>query len=97
MQAILGLGDIYWKKGQNEKAIEHIREALTIAHKLGNQTKEGECLNKLGDIHVEMEQYNQAIDYYQQSRTIFEGISEKKHLVEQLDREIAKAQTRQSI
>lgn len=43
-----------------------------------------------------MEQYNQAIDCYQQSRTIFESINKKKHLVEQVDRKIAKVHARQS-
>lgn len=63
----MNIGAIYTKRGEFDKALEHLEKGLTLAVKVGDKRASGELYNKMGLLSFARKQYNQAIGYTQKA------------------------------
>ncbi len=64
---LLTMGVLNWRKGDFEKADEQLREALSIATKVGDNLFEAECFNAMALIKSSTGAIDEAIDAYKQA------------------------------
>jgi tetratricopeptide (TPR) repeat protein len=60
--------------GDYQQAIKYHEQALVIRREIGDRRGEGNDLNNLGAIYEFQEHYEQALDYYQQAKTVFASL-----------------------
>jgi len=71
LAAVLMKGQLYYRLGENEKALNLGKEALSLSEKLDDQLTKGRCLNLIGLIHDVLGDYDQAKTYKEQALSIF--------------------------
>ncbi|MFX1277967.1 MAG: tetratricopeptide repeat protein [Promethearchaeota archaeon] len=67
------IGWIYYKMGNLSEAIEHFKEAATIAQELGKKDQELVYLSNLGDINERIQNFPQALEYYKKAMALAEN------------------------
>jgi len=74
------LAGTYLRLNRSEKAIEYLEEAIAMGRKIKNSFFEAGTLSEagalvnLGDVNINLGLYGKAIDYYEQSLTLYRGI-----------------------
>lgn len=58
------IGEIYEKKGEHNRAIEHYLGMMALIKELQNEAEEGETLNDIGYNYSQLGEYQKAIEYY---------------------------------
>lgn len=58
------IGEIYEKKGEHNRAIEHYLGMMSLIKELNNEQEEGEALNDIGYNYSQLGEYQKAIEYY---------------------------------
>jgi two-component system, NtrC family, sensor kinase len=79
-----GLGSIYDRKGQNEKALEYYNEALELYHKSGEQENYLYQLINLGLVHRVMGNYGVSLEYLMEALKTGRQVSDTAAIVESL-------------
>lgn len=77
IEAELGLGLVYYKDLDYQKAIQHYQLAYNAAKTLGQHKYLGECLFNFGEVYLEQSQYPQAMDRYSEAIVEFEKENDK--------------------
>ncbi len=75
---LVNLGRAYRILGEVERAIRLYEEALAIARKMGDRTREGRFLGNLGTAYLDLGRVEQAITFYEQSLEIFRQIGDRR-------------------
>lgn len=83
-QALLDLGKV-WAAQDYSEAGEHFRAALNVARKLGEKEAVARSLNRLGNWHINLGEYEQSISYHEEALEIFEQLDHKRGIAETLD------------
>lgn len=65
--ALLNLGDTYYRKGDRQATIDSYQQALAIARETGDLRQEVKALNNLGQIYQTVQQFDNAIQVFQES------------------------------
>ncbi|MGX9727882.1 MAG: tetratricopeptide repeat protein [Candidatus Electronema sp. VV] len=71
------LGDIYYKHGEQSKALACYEQSLAIRRELCDREGEGATLNNIGSIYWTQGKLDQALRYYQQSLAIQREIGDR--------------------
>ena len=69
---LLGIGVIYWNRGELHLALEYTKKKVSLARKLNNPTFILMGLNNLGLIYQEMGEWDKAIEVFEDSLTLTE-------------------------
>jgi CheY-like chemotaxis protein/serine phosphatase RsbU (regulator of sigma subunit) len=75
------LGNLYWQKSQLEEASETFQRALNINQELGNNNAVRIINGYLGLIHLEAENYREAIKYFNVSLSLNKAKNKKQELI----------------
>jgi adenylate cyclase len=89
--SVNGLGKLYMKEGQFEKALEYHDRALGISKKFDDKLQIVRSLRGIGDVYVRLNNNSLAIDYYRQAITIAEKIDDLKIQLYEMYGELARA------
>jgi serine phosphatase RsbU (regulator of sigma subunit) len=76
-QALLTLGQAYYGKGENLKALEFENRSYKVSEKLKDKRAMGNVLCNIGNIFMEMGNYADAVDYYTRSMKLAEETGNK--------------------
>lgn len=63
-----GLGDALFPLGQTTESLRHFGEALRLARRAGNRGQIEGILNSIGTVYLEMADYGQALQYFEEAR-----------------------------
>ncbi|ODS40402.1 hypothetical protein BEH94_01655 [Candidatus Altiarchaeales archaeon WOR_SM1_SCG] len=74
---LIGLGNMYFYRGDYNKAIELYNQSLKIAEKLKDKRVIAKILHQLGYIHYQQGDYTEALKKYNQSLKINEELKDK--------------------
>ncbi len=69
------VGNIYWKAGKYEPAIQYLKKALN--HAPEESTLQSELLSALGDIHRDIGKYVEALQYYELGLSLSQKLTKK--------------------
>ena len=75
------LGNFYRLKGDLPKALALLFKALQIAEKEQYLHELGRCLNRIGNVYIELYDYTNAIFYQKRALKIFESIQNKDGVI----------------
>ncbi|MFX1255358.1 MAG: tetratricopeptide repeat protein [Promethearchaeota archaeon] len=78
-------GNIYWAKGELNKALDFYHQSLTLYEKVGEQYYIATSLNNIGAIYHSKGELDTALDYYHRSLTIREEIGNPQHIASSLN------------
>jgi tetratricopeptide (TPR) repeat protein len=67
------LGDVCWRFGKHQEALQHYERGAAIAHLIGDAWVEGFSTRGSGLIYQEMGEFNQAIHYFNRAYEIFQS------------------------
>jgi CHAT domain-containing protein/tetratricopeptide (TPR) repeat protein len=70
IQALLNLGEMYYRLGDYSKAIDYENQSLAVAKALKDRDGERATLSILGSIYLTLGDFSKAIDYHQKSLVI---------------------------
>jgi tetratricopeptide (TPR) repeat protein/tRNA A-37 threonylcarbamoyl transferase component Bud32 len=79
--AMWGFGWCYQLLGEWDKSLQYLTEAYDIAKKIGEYSMSGFATAILGELFMEMEDYEESEKYFNESNTIFEKAEEPTTLV----------------
>ncbi|MCI5136649.1 MAG: tetratricopeptide repeat protein, partial [Candidatus Electrothrix sp. AW2] len=71
------LGYIYWRRGNNLKALSCYERSLPIWIELGNKKEEGQTINNISQVYHSQGDYDTALQYLEQSLSIRQEIGDK--------------------
>ncbi|MDX1472101.1 MAG: tetratricopeptide repeat protein, partial [Flavobacteriaceae bacterium] len=69
-------GVILLEIGQIPESLEFQFKALDVSESLGDSTRVGYILNRIGNVYMELEDYDKAMTYYRRSRRLFERLQD---------------------
>lgn len=72
------LGNVYRMQGDTQRAIDHHKNALTIAGETGDRTLEGSALNGMGMANLQLGNPRQAIQYLEKSLALAREIHDRQ-------------------
>lgn len=72
---LYSLGDLRILQGKYGTAIENLGEGLAIYQKLNDVVGIADCLNCIGIIHLQQENYEKALDYFNRALEFGDGIT----------------------
>jgi tetratricopeptide (TPR) repeat protein len=64
-KALLGLGMIFWRKGNSQRALKYLQTSVEISNLLADQSLQAQCQNALALVHTELGNVDEAISAYQ--------------------------------
>jgi len=76
-EALRGKGRTLWKRGEYEESLKIFNECLDIADKNGLSRVKAMTYKNVGDVHLNQNQYELAIDCYERGLEILENISDR--------------------
>jgi two-component system, NtrC family, sensor kinase len=79
-----GLGGIYDRKGQNEKALDYYKDALELYQKSGDQENYLAQMINLGLVHRVMGNYGESLEYLMEALKTGRQVSDTAAIVESL-------------
>jgi len=74
-----------------ERALEHLRQSLNLAHEIGDVLMQADILRIMGDIFYQLGDYDQAINHLDTAYQMFSGLGYESPLID-LERAVAQAQ-----
>lgn len=80
IDAELGLGLVYYRNLDYQKAMMHYQLAYNAAKSLGQHYYLGECLFNFGEVYLEQSQYPQAMKQYSEAILEFEKANNKSEI-----------------
>jgi DNA-binding NtrC family response regulator/tetratricopeptide (TPR) repeat protein len=80
--ALINLGHIGWTTDRLPEAVDYLQAALVHVQKTQNQRQELEVHISLGDIYLQMQDYQKAIGHFEQAGGIAETISDPSKRLE---------------
>lgn len=86
-----GIGKIYLKEGKYGEALQSHNKALSIAGKFDDNLQVIRGLRGIADVHVKLNNTALAIEYYNRSRVLAEGMDDVKIELKDLYKEMAAA------
>ena len=69
---LLSLGNLAYKKGKVDTAIQIYNNAITISEEVGNLNNKANCDQKLAEIYNERKDHKRAMEYIQQAMSLFQ-------------------------
>jgi len=79
-----GLGDVYHRKGQNDKALQYFKKALELYQKSGDQEQYLSQLINLGIVHRVMGNYGESLEYLMEALKTGRQVNDSTAIVESL-------------
>ena len=76
--SLIGLGNVYLKKGEYKNAIDYANQSLKLTQKIGDRHGEASSLLVIGNAHLKQKEYSNAIDSLQKSLDIYQNIGNPK-------------------
>jgi tetratricopeptide (TPR) repeat protein len=76
-QSLLTLGQAYYSKGENLRALELEMESYKISESINDKKHSGNVLCNIGNVFLEMGNYADAVEYYTKSMKVAEEIGNK--------------------
>jgi DNA-binding CsgD family transcriptional regulator len=83
-QALLDLA-LLWASRDYERTGDYCRQALTLAHFIGDQAILGHSLNRLGNWYMNSGQPFEALGYHQNALNLFEALADRPGIAATLD------------
>ncbi len=83
-EILYDLGECHLAMAKFQEASKAFNDALTLERKRNNQQKIADILNALGYISRRQGQFDQAVDYYQESLRIYKGLGEQPEYLREL-------------
>lgn len=80
IECYLEMGDFYYRKGIQQKAIDHYQKALIIGKKLDDKEAIFKLLNDLGWSHILLGNYDEAEAYYKNA-LVFSEVTKNRRLL----------------
>ncbi|MCB0839953.1 MAG: tetratricopeptide repeat protein, partial [Bacteroidetes bacterium] len=77
---LINNGLMYWELGDYDQATDYYKQALELAIKLKDKTKQGSLLNNLGLVYEDQGDFKNALDYYFKAIKIFEELAAHRFL-----------------
>ncbi|MFC1852032.1 tetratricopeptide repeat protein [candidate division CSSED10-310 bacterium] len=68
--SLFGQGEIFWKTGRIEKALQSFHDSLTIFHQIGMKNEECKVFNSLASLHRELGNLQESWDFYKKALTL---------------------------
>jgi tetratricopeptide (TPR) repeat protein len=68
--ALLQMGNVYRKQGENDKALEKYNESLRIQNQIGNQIGIARTEHEIGNIYQNLRKDSEAFEHYNRSLSI---------------------------
>ena len=81
VQALLNQADLASRQGQNEKALDYLQQALSLAQAAGDKAEEVAILSQIGGAYSLTGQPQKALDYLQQALPLVQGAGEATILI----------------
>jgi len=75
--ALIGLGDVYFARGDYVRAADNYQQILTLAEKVHHQVAIAAVSAKMGNLHYAQGNLAQAMDYYAKSVRLYEETGSK--------------------
>jgi len=75
--ALRNLGFCEYATGNYEEALTTLSESLTLAHRLGDQLLERDCLNYIGAVYAGMGELETALEYVEKTYRLNLGLSDE--------------------
>ena len=69
---LLSLGNLAYKRGKVDTAIQIYNNAITISDEVGNLNNKANCDQKLAEIYFEKKEHKKAMEYIQQAMSLFQ-------------------------
>ncbi len=79
------IGNLYYRLGQPQKALDYYTQALPIHQEMGNRPGLAATLNNMGTVYNNWGQRQKALDYYTQAFTIKEQLGDRAGLATALN------------
>jgi tetratricopeptide (TPR) repeat protein/serine phosphatase RsbU (regulator of sigma subunit) len=76
-QSLLTLGQAYYSKGENLKALDLEMQSFKISESINDKKHSGNVLCNIGNVFLEMGNYADAVEYYTKSMKVAEEIGNK--------------------
>jgi len=81
VSALIAKGNIFWQKGENDKALEHFQEALSLMDSREyNGDDPADIYDNIGNVYRHKNDYNKAQEYYRTSLAISEKIGDRNQI-----------------
>ncbi len=81
VSALIATGNIFWEKGENDEALEHFQEALTL---MENEDFKGEnpadIYDNIGNVYRHKNDFRKALEFYNTALSISEKIGDKNQM-----------------
>ncbi len=71
------MADIYYSRGEYQKAIKSCQQSLAIKGEMGDRVGEAKSYIGLGNLYSSLREYQKAIEFYQQSLAISREIGDR--------------------
>jgi len=83
------IGNIYWRAGAYELAIQYLEKALSVAPE--KSPHQSALLSELGNIHRDIGKYTEALQYYELDLSLSKKLAKQNPQSEQLQRDLGVA------
>ncbi len=71
-----GIGNIHRKRGDFDKALKYLQEALTITERIDDKEEIGDIADSLGILYSDKGEYDKALKYYKRNLVIAEELGD---------------------
>ena len=78
-EALLGLGETYWRQGNLKKAQEYQERNIEFSESIDNAEGIASSYNTLGNINNDLGEYTKAMEYYTSAAKLFEELGNKRN------------------
>lgn len=78
-EALLGLGETYWRQGNLKKAQEYQERNIEFSQSIDNTEGIAGSYNTLGNINNDLGEYTKAMEYYTSAAKLFEELGNKRN------------------
>jgi CHAT domain-containing protein/tetratricopeptide (TPR) repeat protein len=73
----LGIGRIYDKLGENQKALDYYAQSLQLRQAVGDRAGEATTLNNIGGVYFALGEKQKALDYYVQALPLRKAVGDR--------------------
>lgn len=79
-EALIGLGNDYWRKGNYQKAMEYQELNIEFSEQINDQDGVASSYNNIGNIYNEIGDYAKAMEYYTLSSKKYDQLGDEKNV-----------------
>ncbi len=69
-QALLGLGMLFWRKGNHQRALKYLKTSTEISNLLADHSLQAQCQNALALVQTDLGNIDDAVSSYQRAITL---------------------------